>query len=660
MSARLRIPLLIAAACLLPVPAIAQKIGTPLGGGAGDNTILGINKFQLQQGHWLVSGKVTTLRGDPVAHAKVDVVPTGSQGEFRSMLTDSRGEFRTDYWLNAERVKEFAIELNVTKKGFLRAHAYIYFGSSRKTWVIPVTLREPKEDPDLLPQADLISGLAPRLNKLEASDGLSPAGEKDYARGVADFLQENRPDRAVPFFNKVTRGDASCMPCRTMLALAELDSGDWDGAYYDLVEVFNKILADRSLGRPEPFVALGVMESWRHKPMNAAGYFAEALKFAPQDPLALQEMGRSQLLIENWPAADEDLAKAIAAGAKPEARLLRARALFGENQFQAACTELAHYLNGRDVKEMPIQVRKLWVEIENQKKNEAAYAKANPNDVRTLDYLHRPPHDLPGLDPAADQRPLDSILSSVGKTVADFFTNFPNTSSVEQIHQEKLGRKDKVGATLDQKFRYLCFAPARAFGPGFDEYRSNAAGIQAWPQGLGDGFMLTSGFASASLVFHPAYQSQSEFRYLGRQKANGRDAFVIAFAQQPGKARLNGTFVSGHVIVTTYSQGLAWIDSQNYQIIRLRTDLLKPSQEIHLEKETTDITYGEVHFKDLPIGFWVPKEVTVAVDWNNRHLRNEHRYSEFKVFNVEATEKHGQPKELGQFSKPASESQVPH
>jgi len=320
---------------------------------------------------------------------------------------------------------------------------------------------------------------------------------------------------------------------------------------------------------------------------------------------------------------------------------------------------MAHFLNGRDVKDMPVQVRKLWVEIENQKKNEAAYAKANPNDGRPLDYLHRPPRDFQGLDPAADQRQLNSILSSVGKTVAEFFANFPNTSSVEQIHQGRLGRKDKVGATLDQKFRYLCFAPAKAFGPGFDEYRSDAGGTQVWPQGLGDGFMLTSGFASASLVFHPAYQSQSEFRYLGQQKANGRDAFVIAFAQQPGKARLNGTFVSGHVIVTTYSQGLAWIDSQNYQIIRLRADLLKPSQEIHLEKETTDITYGEVHFKDLPIGFWVPKEVTVAVDWNNRHLRNEHRYSEFKVFNVQATEKHGQPKELGQFSKPAPESQVP-
>jgi hypothetical protein len=163
--------------------------------------------------------------------------------------------------------------------------------------------------------------------------------------------------------------------------------------------------------------------------------------------------------------------------------------------------------------------------------------------------------------------------------------------------------------------------------------------------------MLTAGFASASLIFHPLYQSQSEFRYLGRQSVNGRDAYVIAFAQQPAKARLNGSFNSGSMSMPTFSQGLAWIDPQSYEVIRLRTDLLKTLPEVNLETETTDITYGEVHFRDLPMGFWLPQEVTVFVDWNGRHLRNEHRYSDFKVFNVAATEKQGTPKSIGQTSK---------
>jgi len=293
MSTRLRIFVLFAAVYILPLPAIAQTgVGQPLGGGAGNNTIASLDRFQVLQRQFLVSGKVTTLRGDPVARARVEVAPTGAQGEFRSLQTDLQGQFRTEYRLNAERVKDFAIELNVTKKGFLKAHALIDFGDSGKTWVVPVTLRDLREDPKLLALADLISELAPRLASLKSADGLSAESEKDYARGVSEFLQAKSPDRALAFFMKVTSRDASCMDCRTMLALAELDSGDWDGAYYNLVEVFNKIPADSGLGRPEPFVALGVMESWRHRPEHAAGYFAKALKFAPQDPVVLQELGR--------------------------------------------------------------------------------------------------------------------------------------------------------------------------------------------------------------------------------------------------------------------------------------------------------------------------------------------------------------------------------
>jgi tetratricopeptide (TPR) repeat protein len=613
---------------------------------------------RLLQNRWILAGKVTTLQGDPISGAKVDVDPPSPSSGFRSLTADLQGRFQTEYGLDTRSSKELSVTLTVTKKGFLKAHETIDIGDPSKAWVIPITLRKLEEDPRLLSQADLISRLAPRLKKLGASEGLSAAEEKDYARGVEEFLDRNRPDRALLPFTKVTRHDPSCVQCRTMLALAQLDSGDWDGAYRNLAEVINKILADRSLGRPEPLVALGVMESWRQKPTNTPGYFVEALKYAPQDALALQELGRSQLLLENWGAADQYLSKAIAAGAGPEVRLLRVEALLGADQFQAASTEMTRYLAGRDVKKMPIQVRQLWAQIEARKKVEATYTKAKPKGDQAIDYLHRPPPDLTGLEPATDQGQLDSILSAVGKTVAEFFRNFPNTSSLEQIHQEKLGRNQKALATHDQKFRYLCFTPAEDWGPGFDEYRVDVSGAQASPHGVYDGLMLTSGFASASLLLHPNYQSQAAFRYLGRQKINGRDTYVIAFAQQPAKARLNGGFRSGEISMRTLSQGLAWVDSESYQITRLRTDLLMPLSEVNLERETTEIAFGEVHFKGIAEGFWLPQQVTVTVDWNGKHLRNEHRYSEFKLFNVEATERARKPKQVGETSRQAPDSQV--
>jgi hypothetical protein len=483
------------------------------------------------------------------------------------------------------------------------------------------------------------------LKSLGAADGLSAAGEKDYAHGVSEFLDRKRADHALPHFIKVTRRDPACVECFVMLGLAELEAGDWDGARRDVGEAVNKTLADRPRGRPEPLLLYGVMESWRHEPKNASGFFFEALKLAPQDTLALQEIGRAQLALENWGSAVEYLKRGMAAGAGPEVQLLLVEALLRGGEFDAASQEMTRYLNGRDVKTMPLPVRQLWAGIAEKKKIEAAYLKVKTDANQPIDYLHRTVPELNDLLPATDQTPLDSILVAVGKKVEAYFQNFPNTVSLEEIHQEKLTHKGKVEGTLDQRFQYLCLTPQQETGLGFTEYRANLAGEKGQPQGLGDGYMLTSGFASASLVFHPIYHGESTFRYLGHQKIGGRDTLVIAFAQHPEKARVYGNFKVGGTSMPTFYQGLAWVDAGSYEILRLRTDLLKPLLDVRLEKETTEIEYSENHFKTISEAFWLPREVKVSVDWNGKSLRNRHQYSDFKLFNVGATERIGKPKQ---------------
>ena len=656
----------------IPLDSIGGSIGSnPASGGPSFNTM---NPLNLLQKHWLVSGKVMNLSGDPVAGARVYVLPTVA-GESRILTTDQLGQFVTEYTLNADLVKEFSVVVNVNKKGLLKAHALIDFGNVDKTWGIPITLRDPNPDPELLSQDDFVKALAPRLKKLGPADGLSAKSDKDYAHGVEELLDQNRPDRALAPLSKVIARDPACVGCRMMLGLAELQSGDWDGANRNFSAGVDDVRkASKSepgmrigaadvqpgVGRPEPALALGVMESWRRQFDRAAGFFKEALKFAPQDPLGLQEIGRAELLMQNWATANDYLGAADAAGASPDARLLRAEALLGGGNFDGANLEMNRYLDGRDIKTMPLPVRQIWARIADKKKVQAAYVKVKPKVNESIDYLHRTVPELKGLVPATDQAPLDSVLTAVGKNVERYFRNFPNTVSLEEIHQEKLSHKGKVGGSLDQKFHYLCLTPTEETGLGFNEYRANLAGDAGQPKGLNDGFMLTSGFASASLIFHPAYQAESTFRYLGRQNVNGQDTFVLAFAQKPEKARLNGVFKMGGISMQTFSQGLAWVDSQSYEIIRLRTDLLKSLPEVRLEKETTEIDFGENHFKSTAEGFWLPREVKVSVDWNGKTLRNKHEYSDFKLFNVGATEKVGKPKEVKQSSKEDSNPQSPN
>ncbi len=369
------------------------------------------------------------------------------------------------------------------------------------------------------------------------------------------------------------------------------------------------------------------------------------------DALALQELGRTQVSMQEFDAASENLKSALAAGAGPDARLQYVEALLGAGRPVEANVEMNTYLNGRDVKEMPVWVRQVWANVQNREKAETTYFKGQKGQAH-LDFLQHPPPDLTqGLEPAKDQERLIPNLDGVGAKIMEMAKNFPNTSSLELIHQEKLGHKGDISDEQNQKFRYLCMVPSQAWGPGFVEYRSDLSGTEALPRGLAEGFMLTKGFASTELIFHPDYRSESTFRYLGRQKVSGRSTFVVAFAQIPGKAHLNGNFRRGATSIPTYSQGLAWIDTTSYQIVRLHTDLLTPLPDLKLDRVVMNVDFNEVHFKQVKEVLWLPQEVTVTLNWNGRELRNTHDYSDFKIFNVEASEKIGRPKEPARSSK---------
>jgi hypothetical protein len=151
--------------------------------------------------------------------------------------------------------------------------------------------------------------------------------------------------------------------------------------------------------------------------------------------------------------------------------------------------------------------------------------------------------------------------------------------------------------------------------------------------------MRTSGFACTSLNFHTSHQSGASYRLLGRQEMDGQPTYVVAFAQRPETAQRIGRFDFDGKSVPVLVQGIAWVDIKTWQIIRMRTDLLKPPPNTRLRRQTTEIQFGEVRFKEIATPLWLPREVTVTVEWKGKTFRNLHRYSDFKVFRVETEER---------------------
>ena len=262
---------------------------------------------------------------------------------------------------------------------------------------------------------------------------------------------------------------------------------------------------------------------------------------------------------------------------------------------------------------------------------------------------------LKGLEPDESQAELPRILQKVGVNVEAFFENFPNTASVEKISMERLAVASGMGAlgwpsagireSHTQKFRYLALPRPANEGVGLDEYRTDSKGQVVEPGGLGVGHFVTKGFVSVPLGFHPEYQAGSTFRYLGRQVINKRQSHVVAFAQRPGIARIGQRISFGTTSLLVLVQAIAWIDASDYQILRMRTDLLPSKENVGPKRDTTEIEFRTVRFKESTQMLWLPYEVAVSVDWRGNVYQNRHRYSDFRLFTVSTQQKLQAPKE---------------
>lgn len=586
----------------------------------------------IEKQDWRIFGRVLKLDGEGLSGAKVRM-DVGGFGGVKDAETDMLGRFSEVFKLDVTQFETLRVKLLVTKSDYQDARTVVEFPAG-KTWEIDVTMLGINDDPNQLSQDDLIERVGTRLRT--ARDELPDSARKKYAEGATGVLERRETVKSAAALEELASKQPACVDCAALASLAFLETGDWSAATKQAAAA-GEANQKSAHPRPEPLLILGAMQSWKREPAKAASFFLEALKYQPSDPMALEELGRSQLLANNDEAAEAYLSKAVSAGAPPEARLLRVRALLGMNDSQTASEEMDKYIAGRDVKDLPRHARLLYAQLQGRLEL-AAYGHVKSVLTQPIGEIEKALPELKGIQATTNQDELPATLQKVGKSVADFFTNFPDTVSVESVKQETLKKDDNLANQSSQKFRYLLVAKPEQRGLGLEEYRTNDIGNRTGIVGLDKGFMLTSGFASASLLFHPAYQSGADFRLLGTQDLDGRHAEVIAFAQNPNRAVITELFHGDRDTVLILVQGVAWIDAAAGQIMRMRTDLLKPATKVRLARQTTEIHFSPVPFKQVSKEFWLPREVTVTVDWKGRKYRNEHEYSDFQLFNVKAEE----------------------
>jgi len=263
--------------------------------------------------------------------------------------------------------------------------------------------------------------------------------------------------------------------------------------------------------------------------------------------------------------------------------------------------------------------------------------------------------ELKGMSPAPDQQALPMILQQTGKQVDAFFANLVDLIAHEDITQQRLATRTLAGGmpagtmlqAQDTRDNYLILRRS-ANGPAhIEEFRMDTKGNRIDATGTEKGFFITSGFALSSIHFATRFQSGSHFLYLGNQKIDGHEAYVVAFAQLPSEARVVVTMRGRDgSSLRLLSQGIAWVDKASFHIRRLRTDLLAPLPEVGLAEQTTTIGYNDVRFADAA-PLWLPHDVDVNIQFKehstgrasdlgsrvtDQTFRNIHHYSNYLLY----------------------------
>lgn len=277
------------------------------------------------------------------------------------------------------------------------------------------------------------------------------------------------------------------------------------------------------------------------------------------------------------------------------------------------------------------------------------YANAHPYSEEPLERLRERVPELKGLQPSLDQNGLPMILQHAGQRVDSFFRDTPNLIADEHVRQQEmrsigvdyLAQESISTDYLAQESRdeYLILLHGDRNEAKFDEYRMDKKGDRinelSTESPFSSRFFVTHGFALSCVYFSTAFQSESTFRYLGEQRIGSQNTYVVAFAQRSGHATMTET-VRGprHSTAQMLVQGVAWLDKSNFQIIKIRTDLLAPRPEVGLDRQTTEVILSEVLLRGTASPLWLPKEVKVDIRFYGLNFRNEHQYANYRQYRV--------------------------
>jgi hypothetical protein len=238
---------------------------------------------------------------------------------------------------------------------------------------------------------------------------------------------------------------------------------------------------------------------------------------------------------------------------------------------------------------------------------------------------------------------VDDVVSKAGKQLMVLVKDVDRFAATESLTHESIGKNGLASYPEKRKFDYVVSIQEVQRGYlNVEEYRNGHGGSSAdFPDGV-----ATNGLPALVLIFHPYNAVNFEMTCEGLARWNGGLAWQVHFKQRTDKPNTVKRYRVGAdgPSYPVALKGRAWISADNYQIVRLETDLVAPVPQIRLVADHSDIEYGPVKFAKSDVKMWLPQSADVYYDWKGRRIHRRHSFSNYLLFAVDDKQKISVPK----------------
>jgi hypothetical protein len=237
-----------------------------------------------------------------------------------------------------------------------------------------------------------------------------------------------------------------------------------------------------------------------------------------------------------------------------------------------------------------------------------------------------------------DPEKLQDLLRRTGDQMSTLVEKFSDVKCTELVTQEKFKNdgKDKVDLREQSTYDYLVILTNT--GGELSLTESRLVVHEAKADKKNRSMLVSNGFATLFLVFHPTYANSFEFSALEDDVVDGHRLSKVAFRHVRGTRTPAALALRGREYPLELS-GTAWIDPQTAVITKIAAGIENTMEDVGLKTLRSEVEFAPVPFQDLKQDYWFPSRASVEVETPRQHWRNTHQFSNYKRFSVSTEEK---------------------